>query len=748
MCIHGPQPGRRASYGAWHGCCNLGKQSTHRSRISTPPRPAASPPQWIHLKVSILLAFAALLSSLALASPAFGMAQESGPICDTVPPSKSPPDSTNSPKPKPGSTGTARPPLTTNPPGLTTWSPGSGALGSLAGNDSIEDLTRWELWWKINKSQYLDLKATLRSPKPVQDDCDWFLGKGDGKDEFIATLPTKKQICDIAVPTLLKILTEDCSDQLTGDTLIALAKIGETGPLPNHQSLESVIRPFLSHNSQSVSETAALALGILGRDASSAILLQLTGDDPAARKYADRPTIPMRTRVFAAYALGLIGHRTSSNTLRQQIATRLAAILNGPNFAASDLKIAAMVSFGLTPIDLKPLASAGVANAPTPGVIQSRQNQLEFLLGYIDLGNSRKRKQDHHDSVRAHASTALARLLNRNGLELNRQREIVIGKLLEAIDKHSKHNRTVQQSCILALGQLVDSRGGRNPHSRTQVELQRIGKSGETQAKRFALISLAQIAARPAPAGIEDPIGGRGHIQKFLVTCLAKSKGSLAPWAGLAMGIYARALADNRQETLSTGSLAALTSAAKANNSPEFVGAYMIALGLASDLDASELILKKFGQFSEGEVRGHCAVALGLMNEQAAVEPIQDALGESNFRPGLMNPMVTSLGLLGDGPTAEFLLHQLDNTTSSATQAAIASALGTLGDGRAIDRLAALLADSEKTHIVRARAAMALGMICDKESVPWNACIQLDVNYLTPASTFSSLEGSGVLDRR
>ncbi len=656
--------------------------------------------------------------------------------------------------PIPGGPGIPSPPGSDTPGPTTPHGPqGTPPAGSpegptTGGGDLGPDLSTWDFWWGFNKDQYLNLKVKTRSQPVATGSPDWFTGRGYEEQAKDTLKPTQKQIRETVVPALLSVLDKERGNDLITGSMIALAKIGDKLTESDTSELEQVIKQFLKDSNQEISETAAVALGILANDASVELLTQLMNDDPAARSFVGKTEVPFRTRAFAAYGLGLIGHATSDNELRKQVAASLVSILNTPSFAKRDLKVAAMVSFGLTPVDPAADGPSGKSLSPAQIASASRQAQLAFLLDYYDEANRRANSRTRHHRVRAHAPTAMARLLTDQGAEFEDLRTLVIEKMLEGVDKHSKYNRNIQQSCVLALGQLADARGGdRNIHLIVHRELDRLCKRGGVQVKRFALISMAQIAARPAPKGIEDPIGGRDAIRKALTSRLSKAAGGQVAWAGLAVGVHARALSDNgAQASLDLGALFALRSEAKKAKSPALAGAYMLALGLANDTDSAPLILRKLEYFSEDETRGHCAVALGLMNYTQAIEPIQEILDGSEFRPGLLKQAAVALGLLGDKHMVERLVEMLSEAKSLSSQAAIASALGTIGDKNSIDGLIELLNDGGKTQTARGFAAVALGIVCDKELLPWNAKIGTDINYRASTETLTGAGFTGILD--
>jgi hypothetical protein len=74
----------------------------------------------------------------------------------------------------------------------------------------------------------------------------------------------------------------------------------------------------------------------------------------------------------------------------------------------------------------------------------------------------------------------------------------------------------------------------------------------------------------------------------------------------------------------------------------------------------------------------------------------------------------------------------------------VARALGFIGDRRSLPRLVELLADHDLQPL-SPFTAVALGLIWDKEEMPWNATISSSLNYRANVETLS--DGmAGVLD--
>ncbi len=80
-----------------------------------------------------------------------------------------------------------------------------------------------------------------------------------------------------------------------------------------------------------------------------------------------------------------------------------------------------------------------------------------------------------------------------------------------------------------------------------------------------------------------------------------------------------------------------------------------------------------------------------------------------------------------------------------AKMSAVASALGYIGDRRTIDPLLDMLFDESLTDLSRAFAAVALGGVIDKEPLPWNSKIGVNMNYRAMVETLTD-GAAGILD--
>ena len=69
------------------------------------------------------------------------------------------------------------------------------------------------------------------------------------------------------------------------------------------------------------------------------------------------------------------------------------------------------------------------------------------------------------------------------------------------------------------------------------------------------------------------------------------------------------------------------------------------------------------------------------------------------------------------------------------------------GDQGSITPLVAMLKNQDITDSARGFAAVALGIVADKELLPWNSKIAEDLNYRASTQTLvDSSSGTGILD--
>ncbi|HEX6882563.1 MAG TPA: HEAT repeat domain-containing protein [Planctomycetota bacterium] len=640
----------------------------------------------------------------------------------------------------------------TSPGGAGPSTPGAGAPGAPGagggkpvtggGGDSGPDLTQWTFWWEFNKEPYLNLKSKVQSGATETGTDGFFLGHGAKAQTKDNLKPTQEQVRQKIVPALLQALEKETNNDIVTGCLIALAKIGDAPSETGESQFEQVIRKFLSDKNQEISETAAVALGILANPKSIPTLTLLLTDHPDGRKLVGAQEVNYRTRAFAAYGLGLIGKLASNEADRQKIVEVLRKAIETDNTRSRDLRVSCVISLGLVPLETIEAAAEPEKKGGLVPPETSRIAQLDYLLAFLQ-------NDDNNYLVRAHCPTALARLLVGLPPEQHKiYRERIASDLLERIDSKKKEQAEVVQSAVLALG-LIGTNDKADALDKRIVEaLVAVPKDvSDQQARNFSLIALAKIAGTTA-TGAKDPEGGTGDITKALLSQLADGKSSTKPWAGLACGVMADKLvkAGNSSSQIPTLQ-GAVRAAFKDEKDPSRVGAFAISSGIMNDVENKAEMMKRLDSEREEAARGYVAVGLGLMNAREAVEKINKIVDESKYRPDLLKQAAIALGLLGDKDLVPKLIDLLQESKGLATQASLSSALGFIGDQRSIDPLVTMLQNDTLTERARGFAAVALGIVADKELLPWNSKIGLDLNYRAATETLTNqASGTGILD--
>jgi len=617
-------------------------------------------------------------------------------------------------------------------PGNPGNAPSPGAVTGFG--DSSLDLTQWSFWWEFNKDPYLDLKRYLHEQGGVTGSETWFLGHGETSQARDSLRPSELQIRETVVPALLAALESETNNDIVTGCMIALAKIGDPPEETDISPIGAVLARFFADKYQEISETTAVALGILAHPSSIRPLAELMDDGTLGRQLVARHEVPLRTRALAAYGLGLIGARCAQEEDRQEIVRRLWACLASADARARDLQVACVIALGMTPVATLE-APAGAA----PEL--ARTAQVEHLLAFL-------RDRNQHWLVRAHVPTALARLVSSElPAELHeRLRAQVVEAMFEYVTPRSKEPGEIFQSVTLALGLLGTNDLAEPLDQRILELLSQLAKDGEPQTKRFALLSLARVGGRTA-AGARDSEGGIERITKTLLKALAEGKGEMS-WAALACGVLARELSTQGNQSVRIASLqGAVRSALGDERVPERIGALAIAAGIMRDVEASPELRRRLANLRDDEARGYVALGLGLMNAREAVLEIETLVRESKFRPALLKQSAIALGLLGDKGAVEVLAGQLADAKGLATQASLSSALGFIGDRRSIEPLVGMLKDEQLTERARGFAAAALGIVADRSPLPWNSTISRDLNYRASTSTLTDAgSGTGILD--
>ena len=649
-----------------------------------------------------------------------------------------------------------------NTPGATT--PGgpvgtpSGSGPTSGGGDSGPDLSLWQYWWGFNKEPYLNLKAAIHGSGQQTGSDEFYLGGGE-EDQAKNTLrPSETVIRTEIVPALIRALeASDKSNDIATGCMIALSKIGDAKDESGKSKMAEQIIKRLGDSNQEISETAAVALGILANEANIDLLVNLLRDEgdkvraavslvSGALPYTGK--VPERTRAFAAYGLGLVGAKASIDG-KKKIADALVQFLDSPVGTQNrEISVACVISLGLTPLEVDPsFAMPDLSKGfEKPAQVANLQEQVLYLMSYYanPAGNFLNQAQ---------APVAVSRIMPARDPKIAGLFDAVTGRFREDISSTSKIKNEQQQSCIVALGKMGDCDEDETDKAIRKSLMEVKDSISDQQSRFFALIALAQVAGRPGTGEGANAIGGvttknkGANVREFLMEQLARAKqDNHRAWAALSLAVMERSLSDH-SHPVSTEVQSALRQELDKSKTPIAVAGLSIALGMLHDSLSSSVMIGKLERTSEDEARGYVAVGLGLLNEKSAIAPITEIVKKSKYKGDLLKSAAIGLGLLGDKEIVPQLVDMLASAEALSSQAAISSALGFIGDARSVTPLIALLDDKTKTERARGFAAVALGIVADKEILPWNAKISVDINSRANSSTLTSPgTGTGILD--
>ncbi len=593
---------------------------------------------------------------------------------------------------------------------------------------STTDYTQWSWWWEFNKEPLLDLKRTLFEDGPIT-------GPRRG-DEVSARRPTIPQIREVVLPALLRVLETYESNDLTSAAMIAVARLAEGEGGVGSQAVRERLLPLMQHKSQEISETALVALGILGHHSAAFDLAEVLLDTKSGRRLVGRRArVPLRSRAFAAYSMALLSGATPSEDLRRFLVQRLLRAFDELDESTPDIATAIVIALGRIPLDDRPLPTAGATKKDHP-VILTRGEQIRWMMSR--LGDRKLNR-----IVRGHVPTSLVYLLRDPGLSASiHQRTIAMSAMVGLIEA-KRTPREVLQGCTQALGLLVDASAA-PVHARARsVLLGAEKKVNDIGARNFATLSLGRIAASATQAA--DQMEVQQELRSALLRRAASPGSTKARWAILSLALLERGRSERGQVPNASVADAILDSLARVS-SPLDVGLLAISAGLLRESRLEGALLEKFERIGEDQARGYLAVGLGMLGSKEALPRLQKILEDSTYRPDLLSNVAIALGILGDRSAVPDLIERLGEARSLSSQASLAQALGRIGDAKAVDPLVAMLENDRASALARAFAAVALGRMADLDPLPWNTRLSVDIQYHAQTTTLFDEAAFGILN--
>jgi HEAT repeat protein len=630
----------------------------------------------------------------------------------------------------PAPSGTAPAPVTPATAGGAAPSVAAGGPTPPAGAPSVavatvvqmaeRDENDWRIWWRLNRDPLLVVSAL--EAMPLSRDGGFFLGDELQRDASRVVKPGV--LIESVMPALEAALGRETSPQVQSAILIALGRAGE---LATRASSERVLALCAADNGQ-VREAAVVAAGLQAEPWVLRRLVHVVHGCEAGRTILGERPVDTRSSAFAALSIGLGLARRDNEDLRRYVVFELARSAAGA-FAAADVPAACVVSIGLLPL---PWSGTQEPEEARPAPQLSREGQIAWMLQAVQATSV-------HRQVRGQAALALGRLCD--GADAS-WREFVAETLLQLLDARSDSGVEVRQGAAIALGMLGDcDQDGLDV--RVRRALLRSARDGDALTRRFALLSLARVAAR---GGDGDSQAGRAELVAFLTETLRNARSGLDSWAALGLGLLGRELF--RQGIPPPREVhAALAARVSGARSPMTVGAYGLGLSLAQAPGADEELAAALARFGGDEHAGaHLSIALGLAGGPLARTTLAEVIGGTRGRPQLLHDAALALVLSGDFGGTPRLVQAFGEATGLDARGALASALGRTGDTRAIDPLVRALNDGEARQMSRALAARGLGWLVDQGSAPVWSPLSCDLNWGADTTTLAGVAGGDFLE--
>lgn len=560
---------------------------------------------------------------------------------------------------------------------------GSTRSGSASGGGAALGLGKdgWEFWWQANRDRYVRLRSQGAGGQHAPGSPGLLTARGAKSRSSVVVRPGPEWVEQTALPALLELSASVDDRNILDSALIAM---GRAAPADLRAEVGDAARRLLAHRELSVQGAAALSLGIVGASDATELLEGLLRDDSRGRAAVGGGNVPDLVRAFASLALGLLGEAGSTRTL-------MAAAVELPD-AERDVKSCVLASLGL----LEPGSSQAATAA-------------DLLRELLD-----DRRMD--PAIQAMVPTTLGKLGCREALP----------RLAELL-ADGRTPDPVRQSCAIALGSLA----GLDDVDATRA-LERVLRHERDQLTRcFSWVALAQLGARDQ----DRRAGEESHDE--LVDQLAEqvlSNDRHRSWAALGAALYGRAHPDQAQELIGP-----LRAAFADEHDPSFRGAFALALALLEDRRSGVAILASLEESRQDDYRGHAAEALGLLRHGDAAPALRQICQDPSLPETVRLKAATGLGLLGDGAAVPVLLEGLEASRSLAGLSSMATALGLIGDARVGAPLISMARDEQRAELSRAFATVALGLLGERDALPFNASLREQINYLVQTPTMTEV---------
>ena len=612
---------------------------------------------------------------------------------DTTPPGN--PGGPGTPGPGAPTTGGSRGPTTGTGPNI----PGTGTTGGFRSTTggarrrggAAEGFERWEFWWEHNKEPFLDLKSRLGGSAVVSESSGFYVGRGRKAAAVSTNRPSATDIRTQILPAVTPLLEETHPDVVDS---AALAIPRMLDPEFAGEVLPDLFKT-VSHREKTARESATLGLGVLGSPEAVDFLKNLMNDTPEGRRSTGQggAEIENLVRAFSAAALGMIGD--------PGVIEDLKAVINDQRLRSKrDLKAMAILALGLMP--------------------EGHEEIVPYLQGLMT-----DRSMDR--IVRSQAPVSLGRLHSQNKGGSSAAVAALPGVL--ALFQDDKTDNDLRRSLVLALGMLADIENTEIIDSLMEA----VEKNTDDQTRHFSIMALAQIGGRDKNP--QDHAETHARLENFFLQELTKPKKiTHQPYGAIGLAVYARNFEDKKK---SAGDK--ILERFKNTNNPSYQGSMAVSLGLLSHTVAQDELWAEFEDSRDQPLKGYIAISLGLMRASGKADTIRQLIQQKGLDPKFRLQLARSLGLMGDTQAVKTLVDYLQTATTLAESSSSAQALGLIGDRSAIAPLIQIVSSKSKAELQRGFACVALGIIAEKNDLPWNTVFSVNSNYRAKVPALSEI---------
>lgn len=423
-----------------------------------------------------------------------------------------------------------------------------------------------------------------------------------------------------------------------------------------------LLRQGLRNHDTRVRAAAALALGrIAGADAVSELERLLSDPSLWVRQTAIL-SLGATASPAAVYKLLRIAHGTDDHgAFSRPLALLSLGIATRANGATSSAPLVERILINASPGEKETLGTAAMLFAKL-----SDSTDLHAALRKL-MGNE--------------SETVLLRARAAENLVGAEDRESIAG-LTRAV---SARHLDLRRSAALALGQAEHDLA--LPALLTAFETEK-----ELLTRGFALVAIGR--------------HGGADAASFLIEQIRSGRKPLRVWAGVGLGLLSRSEPQ-------PNALAAIRFGWKNEHNHDLRGMWLVAMGLARDAEAIDLMAGALRESQSSLVRAGAVEGLALSGDTRALPMLRKAL-TSDSCPFVRSVSADALAHVGDTADAELLAKALRNANDPDLRLRLATAIGALGAEEAWRALHELHAQTDNEPGVRAAVLQSLGTLLSR----------------------------------